>query len=847
MSIKTEICYKFFFPKYNSLSISPDGANFVPDSDGLDQLGEVRALCRACPERVITYDQLDADNPIAMYANKWDNNPSAPYSRAFIKGCIDKYLEFPKYFNLRNYLDAYPCQEGGMSLMISHSPEIGQATDYTKFSIKENNSDIDKKIVYCTVMISSGDFFYSYCLPSEVIAKSGLKNEIVINRFHQNWYFNMPEKRAYRPHSNVFVGQEKRVFVQHYFKDDFNYVHQSSGTPFYYVNFTYKDNSNNTIIISGLDECLSCCDKNGSYISSDGDNYIGSNKNFPPEELIDHYFVRYKDVIKRDKYGNIVYDENNNIEYTYNADISVYDIQQNRATFHRYEKSEVTTTSGGMGVLKSDPSIVVSPVSKVELYNNLSEDIKQDFIELEATRRILFYNKNNPATLYYNNLSRPICPTRGIPTILSGIGKNTALSYQPPAEYIDVDYTYSYNTYYYDSSQQKIVSSTNSIDAHGTPPLQIPYNLLRYCLNDRPPFTDCETVLIMWIADSDPNDISDSDPDKIKKLHDLNWQQYAIPISMRCYTKDNTTNTNRFLVLYPHASTSIADDEYAYHYRRAENYNKNIFKEAAYIQDLIKYSTDYIIAYNHTSYFSSGFNIQKYLCNKYVSKFRALYVKKAYSAVSYKREFQTYYVKVDNSDNIYHINTSLSDRCFAAGASGSANFIPSQSLTRAKYEEKWSLTPTITNEWLIRDDWFIALFDASDESIFLKRTGKLTLYSSSNLRTYLQSIYSDATWDDIYISSLGISPTDQVNGHFVKTSHFNGSTIILPLGILDGYIQIDGITYGSNTSNHLAIVGLKDVFDYTQDDYHHFKYVSGTYQLTKGNNNNYTAYVMKIQ
>lgn len=807
MSIKTEICYKFFFPKYNSLSISTDDVNFVPDSDGVDQLGEVRALCRECPERVITYDQLDADNPIAMYANKWDNNPSAPYSRTFIKNCIDKYLEFPKYFNLRNYLDAYPCQEGGMTLMISHSPEIGHATDYTKFYIKENNSDIDDKIVYCTVMVSSGDFFYSYCLPNEIITKSGLADKVVrpaqyngvdgnktpLLRFHNNWCFNQPEKNVFRPVLNVQLGQEKRVFVQHYFRDGFQYGAQNNKNTFYYLNFSDTDGN----IYNPFDGNIHCKDILGKYTNELGTAYTGSYKNFPPDEYVDHYYIND-------------------------------DIQANRLTRHTYT-SKVTNSEA---------------IKVVEHASNYIEDIKQDFIALEVTRRILYYY--NGEQLMYNNTIRDIHPTRDIPRIIGNTsGNDTVISYEPPDEYIDLPYIYKYNNY---------SSSTVSVQTVGTPPLQIPYNLLRYCLNDRPPFTDCETVLIMWIAtpyrDSSnnlitPDSISDSDPDKVKKLHNLNWQQYAIPISMRCHTKDNTANTTRFLVLYPHAATSVADDEYAYHYRRAENYNKNIFKEAAYIQDLIKYSTDYIIAYNHTSYFNRGFNIQKHLCSNYTSKFRALYVKKAYQTVSYKREFQTYYVKVDNSDNIYHINTSLSDRCFAAGASGSANFIPSQSLTRAKYEEKWNLI--YDNEWLIRDDWFIALFDASDESTFLKRTGKLTLYNSNTLRTYLQSIYSSATWDDIYISSLGISPTDQVNGHFVKTSHFNGSTIILPLGILDGYIQIDGITYGSNTSNHLAIVGLKDVFDYTQDDYHHFKYVSDTYQLTKGVNNNYTAYVMQIQ
>ena len=839
---KTEICYKFFFPKYDSLSINPNEANFVPDSDGVDQLGEVRALCNACPERVITYDQLSEENPnnlILMYKTAWETDrPSTqPYQRSFIKGCIDKYLSIPKYFNLRNYWDANPCQEGGMSLMISHSPEIGSSPDYTKFTY-------DGKVVYCTVMISSGDFFSSFCLPNEAISKSGLKNEIVANKFHSNWYFaddyaknvwrtipravhfnnsdqvflnNDPSKEVYikddvnypgYPYAdlnrfkqptvyNPVTGTERRVFVQHYFHDFFQCSLQGGDTIITEPSKFNEDLKQDFLELEATRRILYYY--NGTQLRNPDNNIVDITNTGDIPTLLDKCLMLD--------------------DYNLNYDLPP-SIAQGSAWW--YSEPGPDHDSHGNPIPEANQ---YNKSIQINMYNSTTNSWEEKTVYTK-----LAYQQYNCSEL--RNMARRVAKL--IHENLNKIGKNTRISYEPPDVY--------------------------RTDRGGCPPLQIPYNLLRYCLNDRPPFTDCETVLVMWVADSDPNNISDSAANKVQLLNGLHWQQYAIPISMRCYTKDNNTNTTRFLVLYPYAATDIADREYGFHYRRAEYYNKNVFKEAAYIQDLMKYSNDYIITYNHTSYFNHGFNIQKYLCTNTSNKFRVLYVKKAYSSALNKREFQTYYVKVDNPDNsVYHIDTSLSDRCFAAGASGSTSFMPSQSLTRANYEEKWDLI--FTNEWLIRNDWFIALFDASDESIFLKRTGKLTLTNSSSLRSFLQSIYSYASWDDIYISSLGISPTDQTNDHFVKTLNpiynssntgnydnynFKGNTVILPLGVLDGYIQINGTTYGSNTANHLAVIGLKDVFDYTHDDYHHFKYVSGAYQLTKGINNSYTAYVMQI-
>ena len=60
--MNTEIYYKFIFPRYSKLSVNSAGDEYVPTSDGNSQIGEVRALCNVCPERVITYDQLDVTN-----------------------------------------------------------------------------------------------------------------------------------------------------------------------------------------------------------------------------------------------------------------------------------------------------------------------------------------------------------------------------------------------------------------------------------------------------------------------------------------------------------------------------------------------------------------------------------------------------------------------------------------------------------------------------------------------------------------------------------------------------------------------------------------------------------------
>lgn len=870
---KKEIYYKFIFPTYDNLSGLDSDPR--PTSDGANQINEVRALCRACPERVITYDRLSQT----------------------LKNYVDKYLEIPKYFNLRNYWDSYPCQEGGMSLMVSHTPEVGgDFGGFTKFKASDN------KIIYCSLMVSSGDFFYSWCLPEEVIVKSKLRDEVVRGRFHSNWYFNndervvynnnnygvvkklrtdypelyhgsgndkveytaeeyinagYPEGRGYPSAMNPHFGQEKRIFVQHYFAyPGFHYVYQA--TPKSYINF--RDTSNNIYQTSDV----YYRDSNGhiyhqvNYFDESGAVIPDvSNVSYTTENIIntDNAQDTIKNVQKIPANGNCGYfTESDNTpvtryKYPY-KDKAVHTREDSSHNLHYYI---VLTAPLSTGVTELE----VMPYFNVEEYKELTEDLKRDFIDLEVTRRILHYGDTgyeniqssstsnipiiiNPVDISFNNghpsqdLSSFLTKTKGDPDYLSPLhpdrsSNNTVLSYEPPQEYID------------------------------RPPLQIPYNLLRYTLNDRPPFSDCETVLIMWVANSDPlakaqDGITDVIPDgDIAKLHNLNWQQYAIPVSIRCCFKDDSCNTSRFLVVYPHGKTSVVDDEYMFHFRCAEKYKKNYFKEAMYLQDLIKYSNDYIITYQHKYYYNNGFDIQKYLFNEVQSAFKELYVKKAYVSGSYNRENQIYYIKVDNqSGNVYHIDTNL-NICFAKGESGSDIFVPSEVLTRDKYS-KWDFDDTyygINNDWYINDDQFIALFDAQYKNngsrVFTEVSGLLTLERSSDLRSFLRTIYStdSFTWNDIYISSLGISPTNQVNNDSLKLSGKpTGNIILLTLGVLDGYINIGGTTYGC-TKNQKIVVGFKNVFDYTYDGYHHFHYNSSTNQYELDDSTReYTVYIV---
>lgn len=780
MSNKTEIYYKFIFPTYDSLSGSDSDP--IPTSDGVDQIGEVRALCDTCPDRVITYDRL---------------NPT-------LKSYVDAWVSIPKYFNLRNYWDANPCQEGGMSLIVSHTPE-NLGNPWTKFTV-------GSKTIYCSLVVSSGDFFYGFTLPDEVIEKSGLREVIVkptqyvgnggntpLLRFHSNWCLNTKEryKDDYNSKLRAQTGQEKRVFVQHYFNNGFNYGGQNLA-PFYYVNFL--DGKTGTVY-DPLGANIHCKDITGSYKDEYGYTYTGSNKNLPPKDCVEYYYV----------------DDN----------------ESNHLTVQAYNSTDFAN-------LPDDVKGKTQAMRIVEHADDYAEDLKKDFIDLEATRRILFFNEDDPTatlTLKYNGSVRNIHPTRDIPHIVGGTktGTDTVLSYELPDEYLNKGYTYTYNSYSLDS--------TLSVDTIGTPPLQIPYNLLRYCLNDRPPFSDCETVLVMWVANDDPNNVADGD---VEALHSLDWQQYAIPISVRCCFKDDTYNTDRFLVLYPHGETTQATNEYAFHFRRSAKYKKDLFREALFLQDLVRYSNDYIISFRNTSYSynsTSGFDIQRHLFSNSLAAFKELYVRKAYETVANNRENQFYYVKVDKK--YYDINTSNTSLsvCFVKpGAEPAEQLMPSEVLVSSNYKD-WDLD---NNDWYIRDDWFIALFDKDG---FSTPSGTLTLVKAETLKNTLNEIAADDNgWNDIYLSSFGISPYNQTNRDFLKLAGgFRGSMLMLPLDVLDGHIKLGNIEYGSKINN-TVVVGFKNVFDYTDDGYHHFKYdsLTNSYILTKGQDSMYTAYIMSV-
>lgn len=822
MSIKKEIYYKFIFPTYESLSGSDSDP--IPTSDSVDQIGEVRALCRECPERVITYDKLDST----------------------LKSYVDTWVSIPKYFNLRNYWDANPCQEGGMSLIVSHTPE-NLGNSWTKFKV-------GTKTIYCSLVISSGDFFYGFTLPDEVIEKSGLRDKIVKERFHQNWYFNDDERvtynntnygvirklhtdypEKYKSAMNPHYGQEKRVFVQHYFVyPGFHYVYQ--GTAKSYINF--RDTNNNVYQTSDV----YYRDRKGNEYSQT--NYFDEKGAVVPDASKASYFTENL-ITTEDKKatcdvqtisvdgtcGYFLTTTNTPVtryKYTYKGSI-VHSRKEGSTTIYYIRLASPLSTG------KTDLDVAL--YYNVEEYKELTEDLKSDFVDLEVTRRILYYNTTYPNKLKYNNNYIDIVSTDDIPTIVNPVdisytssgpssdlsafldkekgdatyleplhpersGSNTVLSYQPPDVY--------------------------RTDKGGCPPLQIPYNLLRYCLNDRPPFSDCETVLVMWVADKDP---MSSDITSVADLHNkCNFQQYAIPISCRCCFKDgDTCNTDRFLVLYPHGATNEAVDEYAFHFRRSAKYD-GTFKEALYLQDLIRYSNDYIISLRYKS-LEANF-IQRYLFENARSSFKELYVRKGYEYTN--REKQFYYVKVDKS--LYDIDTNI-ETCFVKPGT-TTQFEPSTAL-EDKYQD-WDLDK---EDWVIRDDWFIALF-ATNNTAISTSTGKLTLIDSPDLKSKLISIDGRHSWEDIYLSSLGISPYSQIDHDFMKLSgSISGDTVMLPLDVLDGYIQIGDTRYGS-TINNKIVIGFKDVFDYTNDDCHHFKYVGTNYVLTKNQDYLYTAYVM---
>ena len=96
-------------------------------------------------------------------------------------------------------------------------------------------------------------------------------------------------------------------------------------------------------------------------------------------------------------------------------------------------------------------------------YKDIQEDLKKDFIDLEVTRRILYD---------YNDGVSPQNITKiKIPAKVTGTGTSAVIDLETsPNEYINHK------------------------------PMPIKYNLLRSSLDDRDPYGDCETVLVMWVS-----------------------------------------------------------------------------------------------------------------------------------------------------------------------------------------------------------------------------------------------------------------------------------------------------------------------------------------------------------
>ena len=841
MSTKKEIYYKFIFPDYDSLSGSDSDP--IPTSDGVDQVGEVRALCRTCPSRVITYDQLTAENPIDIYKdgiNSWTST-----KKNSIKKYIDEYLKIPKYFNLRNYWDANACQEGGMSLMVSDSPELGvDLQTYTKFTV-------DGKTVYCAVMISSGDFFYNFCLPDEVIEKSKLREKIVTEKFHSNWFisnnditlqrtipravhFNNSDRVYYdkdpsscqymldsnypgypytslmifnSPQSvNPKVDSEKRVFVQRYFSDFFQYGLQGGGTAVtQYTDFN-EDLKRDFIALEATRRIL--------------------------------YYNNSDTSLKNP-------DNNNIITITPTNDIPIID--------HDISPTMPAGVIGGLAWWRDTANDDYSAPININQYNITSNKWEEITVYTKPA-----YAANNCATL--RNMSKLV--VKQIHENINQLGKNTTTSYEPPDIY--------------------------RTDRGGCPPLQIPYNLLRYAMNDRPPFTDCETVLIMWVANKDP--MSD-DVTTVADLHNCNFEQYAIPISVRCCSKDSTDHIHdRFLVDYPRKwsiqknNDNTVDESksrlaYRYHTRRSGYKDTSEFPEVMYLQDLAHYSNnDHILVYQNSSYINNGFDVQGYLLKNYKDSFEKLYAFKTYyqtsvtgsAAASNNQNGQLYYIRVNENDannqKVFDINTTNYDatsnrRICICKPNSTDIFKPSEKIYRKNANgDKWNPTGTIApsgdvsilgvtrhwnfddvnyhtkfgyNDWRIDDNSFITLFNANHKvnnnpTFSRLENCKLELVNSQSLYNILGN--EDDRWDDIYISSLGVTRYNPV----LIDAIFHGGqgNTIYSIGVLDNHIKLNGKTYGSSTNNKI-VVGFANMLDYHIEDLYHFKYINNEYKSVK--------------
>ena len=445
---------------------------------------------------------------------------------------------------------------------------------------------------------------------------------------------------------------------------------------------------------------------------------------------------------------------------------------------------------------------------------------------------------------------------------INQLGKNTVTSYEPPDIY--------------------------RTDRDGCPPLQIPYNLLRYAMNDRPPFTDCETVLIMWVADKDP--MSD-DVTTVAELHNCNFEQYAIPISVRCCSKDSTDHIHdRFLVDYPRKwsiqknNDNIVDENksrlaYRYHTRRAGYKDTAEFPEVMYLQDLAHYSNnDHILVYQNSSYINKGFDVQGYLLKNYADSFEKLYALKTYyqtsvtgsAAASNNQNGQLYYIRVNENDSnnqkVFDINTTNYDassnrRICICKPNSTAIFKPSEKIYRKNVNgDKWNPNGTIApsgdvsilgvtrhwnfddvnyhtkfgyNDWRIDDNSFITLFNANhkvnnNKTFSRLENCKLELVDSQSLYNILGN--ENDRWDDIYISSLGVTRYNPVLIDAVF--HGGQGNTIYSIGVLDNHIKLNSTTYGSSTNNKI-VVGFANMLDFHIEDLYHFKYINNEYKSVK--------------
>lgn len=942
---RSELYYKFIFPDYNKLSgyNKPDhfGTDENPtmlESDGIDQEGEVLTLCRVCPDRVITYDQLAdvPENSVSIYnASNW------PLSKKHeIKSYVDYWKNLPKYFNFRNYWDHNPPQTGGMSLMVSHSPEVGlTSTTWTKF----DSNDIpdysgERKIVYCSLMISSGDFYYSYTLPEEVISKSNLRDKIVHEHFHSSWYMSATWKhfmfkvsaalqKAFNTDASTYPlgagirkqspagNSERRVFAQSFFDipgcqygaqaNTFGYAYweDSDGNVFTASEICYKDTASSAAIAYDDTEPIIPDISNATYITI-SDTYLNANLGERTLQIIPA--SNNRGYFKKISTGSNTFDADTN------TPLIRYKISYSTGDAKKYGAPDDTTATFTLnGSIKTRN---VHRVFAIEEASQLSEDLKHDFIDLEATRRILYYDDthNSSTQLKYTNNNTTsyigITPIKDIPKVIpaipdTGEGQANIVNYiawsalNPNNSSYSITHAklvldllknagigFTYSSMGYSGINTKI--SYEPPDEYkvgsGCPPLQIPYNLLRYCLNDRPPFTDCETVLVMWVAKGDPNTISDSDPQKIKKLHALEWEQYAIPISMRCCFKDTTerdtcTSNNgphkhihdRFFISYPFYQSvpyTYASDgntnmsKYQFHFRINEAYDKNkLDRESLFVKDLIDYSKDYIVAFHKkTSNFTDGnnfFDIQKFLFKKLgSSNCKSLYVRKKYYnvsstnvALSYRRfAAQASYLYIPN--NLYKITSNFNNTAYILNNNNTnTEFIPSQakvdpSNSNSSYYfsgskfNNWN--PAYDNFWepingtpicAVYDDYFVAIFNKNN--IIDEITGSISLdYSNdnaTNLRAYLQNKASGYTWDDLYISTFGVSPYNIYESQcYLFNSNSDDKCHVFPLGLLNNYIKIGNTTYGTSIkpSGNKVIVGFKQMYDYDYNDMYHFHY-----------------------